>query len=189
MDHQSQLHLAAASQLKPKLGDSVAPDVTGEGRFVLLCDWQGRAVWGSMPFERLKIGEFAWEHLAPGYREQAKNAIARAASLRESETLELMNEGGQRFRAWIWPLLQPDIAVCMLGVRVPANLEQLTEREQECLEWLGTGHSTQTIAEQLGIGLTTIHTHLRHCREKLGVESHEALIAFAAKHCQPPDNA
>jgi DNA-binding CsgD family transcriptional regulator len=169
--------------------DVVAPGMSTEGRFVLLCDWQGRAVWGSMPFDRLKPGEFAWEHLAPGCREKAKEAIARAASLRESRTLELKSEIGKRFRIWVWPLSRPDIAVCVLGVRIPANLDQLTEREQECLEWLGTGHSTQTIAEKLGIGLTTIHTHLRHCREKLGVESHEALIAFAAKHCQPPEEA
>lgn len=189
MEHQSPLHLAAASQLKPKLGDSVAPDATGGDRFVLLCDWQGRAVWGNVSFEQLKMGEFAWEHLALGCREEAKNAVARAATLRESQTLELENEAGLRFRVWMWPLLQPDIAVCVLGVRIPANLDKLTEREQECLEWLGTGHSTQTISEKLGIGLTTIHTHLRHCREKLGVESHEALIAFAAKHCQPPDEA
>jgi DNA-binding CsgD family transcriptional regulator len=49
------------------------------------------------------------------------------------------------------------------------------------------GQSTQTIAEKLGIGLTTVHTHLRRCREKLGLETHEALIAFAAKHCPPPE--
>lgn len=146
-------------------------------------------MWGSVPFEKLRIGEFAWEHLEPAYREPAKNAIARAASLRESQSLELVNEAGRRFRVWVWPLLRPDIAVCVLGVRIPENLEQLTDREQECLEWLGMGQSTQTIAEKLGIGLTTVHTHLRRCREKLGLETHEALIAFAAKHCPPPEES
>lgn len=165
----------------------MAPDVTAQGKFVLLCDWQGKAVWGSVPFKKLRIGEYAWEHLAPAYREAAKTAIARAASLREAQTLELVNDSGRRFRVWVWPLLRPDIAVCVLGVRIPENLDQLTEREQECLEWLGMGQSTQTIAEKLGIGLTTVHTHLRRCREKLGLETHEALIAFAAKHCPPPD--
>ncbi|WP_428305936.1 response regulator transcription factor [Lacipirellula sp.] len=187
MNQENPLQRTSSSQLTPSNDLLVAPGAMISDKFVLLCDWQGRAVWGSMPFDQLRIGEYAWEHLAPEYREPAKTAIARASSLRESQTLELANMAGRRFRVWVWPLLRPDVAVCVLAVRIPANLELLTEREQECLEWLGMGHSTQTIADQLEIGLTTVHTHLRRCREKLGLDTHEALIAFAAKHCPPTD--
>jgi DNA-binding CsgD family transcriptional regulator len=68
-------------------------------------------------------------------------------------------------------------------VVIPAQLALLTERERECLQWLGDGHSTREIAEELDIGLTTLHTHLRRCREKLGLPSSDALIGFAARYC------
>jgi DNA-binding CsgD family transcriptional regulator len=83
----------------------------------------------------------------------------------------------------MWPLNGPDIAACLLGVVIPAELSLLTERERECLQWLGGGHSTREIADQLDIGLTTLHTHLRHCKEKLGLPTSDALISFAARYC------
>jgi DNA-binding NarL/FixJ family response regulator len=42
--------------------------------------------------------------------------------------------------------------------------------------------STRDIAEELSIGLTTVHTHLRRSREKMGLLSAEALIGFAARY-------
>lgn len=77
------------------------------------------------------------------------------------------------------------MALCVLGVMIPADLARLTERERECLQWLGEGHATRDIAAQLDIGLTTLHTHLRRCREKLGLASSDALISYAARYCAP----
>jgi hypothetical protein len=42
--------------------------------------------------------------------------------------------------------------------------------------------STRDIADELSIGLTTVHTHLRRSREKLGSVSAEALIGLAARY-------
>jgi hypothetical protein len=53
------------------------------------------------------------------------------------------------------------------------------------LQWLSGGYSTREIAEELDIGLTTLHTHMRRCREKLGLPSSDALISFAARYCAP----
>ena len=53
---------------------------------------------------------------------------------------------------------------------------------------------TRDIAKELDIGLTTVHTHLRRSRTKLGLPTAEALIAFAARYfyvpaCISPTNA
>jgi DNA-binding NarL/FixJ family response regulator len=50
--------------------------------------------------------------------------------------------------------------------------------------------STRDISAELEIGLTTVHTHLRRSREKLGLTSGEELIAFAARYFfVPPPGA
>jgi DNA-binding CsgD family transcriptional regulator len=159
--------------------------MTPDDKFVLLCDWQGHVVWGSMAFEQLRIGDVAWSYLAEESRELARDAVARVVTLREHRSLEVANNRGRHFRVWMWPLTAPDIALCILGVTIPAGLALLTERERECLQWLGEGHPTREIAEQLDIGLTTLHTHLRRCREKLGLPSSDALISYAARYCAP----
>jgi DNA-binding CsgD family transcriptional regulator len=89
----------------------------------------------------------------------------------------------------------PEIAVCVLAMRIPSELVLLTERERSCLQCLAQGKTTREIADELEIGLTTVHTHLRRSREKLGLTSAEALIGFAArffftpKPCDPADSA
>jgi DNA-binding CsgD family transcriptional regulator len=68
------------------------------------------------------------------------------------------------------------------SMRIPSELALLTDRERACLRCLAQGMSTHDIVEELGIGLTTVHTHLRRTREKLGSISAEALIGFAARY-------
>ena len=95
--------------------------------------------------------------------------------------VEAESDRGDHFRFWMWPLTEPEIAVCILGLRIPSELSLLTERERACLQCLAQGMSTRDIADELSIGLTTVHTHLRRSREKLGNISDEALIGFAAR--------
>jgi DNA-binding CsgD family transcriptional regulator len=154
-----------------------------DDKFVLLCDWHGRVAWGSARMPQLREGDFLWDYLAPESQQFAKEALSRVVTLRENRVLEIANNRGQHCRVWLWPLNAPDIAVCVLGVGIPSELSLLTDRERECLQWLGGGHSTREIAEQLDIGLTTLHTHLRHCKEKLGLPTSDALISFAARYC------
>jgi DNA-binding CsgD family transcriptional regulator len=82
----------------------------------------------------------------------------------------------------MWPLHEPDIAICLLAMQIPSELSLITERERACLKCLAQGMSTKQIVKKLEIGLTTVHTHLRRCREKLGLDSAEALIGFAARY-------
>jgi DNA-binding CsgD family transcriptional regulator len=181
--HQNKAVGLRKSHAAPKLRDSVTPDVTPDDKFVLLCDWHGRVVWGSRKFSQLCEGDLVWKYLAPDSEALVQEAVSRVVTLRENRVLEIANNCGQHCRVWLWPLNAPDVAVCVLGVVIPAELALLTERERECLQWLGGGHSTREIAEELDIGLTTLHTHLRRCREKLGLPSSDALISFAARYC------
>jgi DNA-binding CsgD family transcriptional regulator len=187
--HLTKRAAARPSQILPKPAPESAPNVTLSETFVILCDWHGRVVWKSGTGERLKIGEDIWRSVSGTAKEQLKAAVASVASLREQRTLELENDRNELFRLRMWPLNEPDIAICILAVQIPGEIALLTDRERRCLQSLAQGKSTREIVTELGIGLTTVHTHLRRSREKLGLASAEALIGFAARYFYvPPPN-
>jgi DNA-binding CsgD family transcriptional regulator len=166
----------------------IVSEVTSETVFVMLCDWRGRIVWNSALEALSEVGDLAWANLTEESQERAKATHAKVASLRETEKLEVENRLGLHYRCWMWPLESPEIAVCVLGVEVPAALSQLTEREHECLELLAQGLETREIGRRLDVSVSTVHTHLKHARGKLGLASVEALISFAARYCYPRAN-
>lgn len=49
--------------------------------------------------------------------------------------------------------------------------EQLTERERQCVEAVAAGSSYKRAAEDLGISLNTVKTHLKVAYLKLGVDN------------------
>jgi DNA-binding CsgD family transcriptional regulator len=157
--------------------------------FVVLCDWRGRCIFVSAADLPAKVGEFVWEHLAADSQEETKVSLGRVVTLRESRQLEVVDKQGARFRGWLWPLDSPDVAVCMLGVRVPGNLALLTSKERQCVELLAQGVETRVIAKRLKISISTVHTHMKRAREKLGLRSIEALISFAARYFSPASQA
>lgn len=163
------------------------PNATMGDTHVVLCDWRGRCIWTSAPERLLRIGEFAWAHLTPASQEQAKTALAEVIALRETRQLEVTNPRGDLFRAWLWPLDSPDVAVCALGVHVPRELNRLSKRERQCLEMMAQGKETRAIAKKMHVSVSTIHTNMKRAREKLGLNSVEALISFAARYCFPAD--
>jgi DNA-binding NarL/FixJ family response regulator len=58
----------------------------------------------------------------------------------------------------------------------------LSSREEEVLRLLAKGHRSKEIAEELGIGLATVNTYVRHIYEKLHVRSRaEAVARFAGR--------
>ncbi len=59
---------------------------------------------------------------------------------------------------------------------------QLTLRESEVLKLIVRGMTNKRIAEQLGIGLTTVITHRRNLTRKLGIRSVSALTFYAIKN-------
>jgi DNA-binding CsgD family transcriptional regulator len=179
----------STSQNAQSSGPNIMPHATLDETFVMLCDWRGRCIWTSSPDAPAKVGGFIWDELSNESQDQAKATIGKVIAVRESGQLEVTNQSGSRFRVWVWPLESPEVAVCILGLRIPANLELLTQRERECVELLGIGTETQQIARQLDLSLSTVHTHLKHAREKLGLSTIESLISFAARYCYPANMA
>jgi DNA-binding CsgD family transcriptional regulator len=176
------------SHISPSGAASVASDMTLGDTYVLLCDWHGRVVWKSGTEDRIAIGEEVWKHGAKQSIEQLRGALASVVALREECTIEVESNRGDHFRFWMWPLSEPEIAVCILALRIPGELALLTDRERACMKCLSQGKSTRDIADELEIGLTTVHTHLRRAREKLRAPSAEALIGLAARYffASPP---
>ena len=66
---------------------------------------------------------------------------------------------------------------------LPGNAEDvaLSAREQELLSLLTKGYSNKEIATQMGIGFTTVCTHLQHIYQKLHVRCRTEAVAKALK--------
>ena len=160
-------------------------DPVYENVAVMLCDWRGHIVWYSRAESNLRVGDFCWSSLPAETQELAKETYSKVASLRETQTLRVADIHGKHYRCWMWPLDSPEIAVCILLREIPAALSELTEREYECLELLAQGVETREVAERLNVSLSTVHTHMKRAREKLGLAGVEALISFAARYCYP----
>src|SRR5687768_12726557 len=123
------------------------PDPLTEDVFVALSDWRGRVAWISQPDRQVKPGELSWSNLTPESQALAKESHSKVASLREMQTLRVVNLQGQHYRCWMWPLDSPEVAVCLLARQIPAALGELTERELECLELLAQGLETREIVD------------------------------------------
>ncbi|NEA47463.1 response regulator transcription factor [Streptomyces sp. SID10815] len=63
------------------------------------------------------------------------------------------------------------------ALRIPT--EEITARERQVLTLLAHGHSTEEVAEQLSIGVTTVRTHLYRLRCKLDVRDRVQLVSLA----------
>jgi len=65
---------------------------------------------------------------------------------------------------------------------VSAQMEDLTKREYEILALVAKGYQFKEIADQLGVGFTTVRAHVRNIYEKLQVRSRtEAVLKFFGK--------
>ena len=59
----------------------------------------------------------------------------------------------------------------------PGAEPSLSPREAEVLKLLAKGHRSKEIAEELGVGLGTVNTYVRHIYEKLHVRSRAEAVA------------
>lgn len=76
--------------------------------------------------------------------------------------------------------LSPQVAVRLVErMRRPGPEVVLTVREREVLGLVATGHSNKQVAAALGIGESTVKTHLLKVFEKLGVADRTRAVTLA----------
>lgn len=76
--------------------------------------------------------------------------------------------------------LSPQVAVRLVErMRRPEPETVLTVRETEVLRLVGTGHSNKQVAAALGIGESTVKTHLLKVFDKLGVADRTRAVTLA----------
>jgi DNA-binding CsgD family transcriptional regulator len=86
--------------------------------------------------------------------------------------------GGQRHQLSCIPV--NGVVVCMLnhmGSESPKSWQTLSPREQEVLLLLADGETTASVAERLGVGESTVRTHVERMRSKLNVNTRAAVVA------------
>jgi DNA-binding CsgD family transcriptional regulator len=154
---------------------------------VALCDSQGVLVWVNNPNPVYQVGVPIWDYAATENRELIKDHVSRAAFFRQLQEFEVTTHIGERYHIWLWPVSGlTNVAVCVVGLRVPDEIGLLTARERECLQMLAQGRGTAEIAAKFDISLSTVQTYIRRSREKLNLSSQEALIAYASRYCYTP---
>ncbi|MFF1627528.1 MULTISPECIES: response regulator [unclassified Streptomyces] len=62
---------------------------------------------------------------------------------------------------------------------VDGDSADLTPRERQVLLLVAEGYSTEAVAEELCIGITTVRTHLHRLRTKLAVKDRSQLVSYA----------
>ena len=67
------------------------------------------------------------------------------------------------------------------------QLDRLTPREREILNWLVEGHANKVIAAELNISERTVESHRRNIKEKMKVRSLAELIQIVLQHRKSED--
>jgi DNA-binding NarL/FixJ family response regulator len=81
------------------------------------------------------------------------------------------------------PRVSSEVLVRLMGrsAKPVGTVGTLTDRELQVFRPVGRALSTRTIAEKLGVSVTTVAAHRENIKGKLDVESHAALVARAAQ--------
>ena len=156
-------------------------------RPVLVTGGDGAIIAQNKPARRMLgsgTGKFCWDVVG-------KLAGARTLPCRRGCALELLasgvessqevqfKRGGERHHLSCTPTNGG--VVCM---RSPMNnsesshlLESLSPRERQILRLLADGETTSSVADNLGVGESTVRTHVERMRSKLCVNTRAAAVA------------
>jgi NarL family two-component system response regulator LiaR len=63
-----------------------------------------------------------------------------------------------------------------------SGVDEISPREMEVLQLIGTGHSNKEIGEKLFIGERTVKTHVSHLLEKLQLQDRTQLAIYAVQN-------
>lgn len=116
------------------------------------------------------------------HREEIKTKISRCIVHHEPAdfTAHLLIQG-QRVILKITTscLSLQEVAAITTAKVIPLSISELSDREKECLTLLARGRTTKQIGRQLRIASSTVETHMARAKVKLGLKTHDALLAFA----------
>jgi two-component system response regulator NreC len=88
-----------------------------------------------------------------------------------------------RGESFVYPSLMGQLIDSYLKQPAPARPkvagEELSARETEVLRMVALGHTSQQIADQLGISVNTVETHRGHILEKLHLRGRAQLVRYA----------
>jgi len=103
----------------------------------------------------------------------------------EVETMQVRKDGSV-FPAWVGVLATAGkdgtlefLAICVGGPRRGRHQRALSRREFEVLLLLAAGKTDKEIATLLGLSPNTIHNHVSHIIQKMGVHSRTAAVGDA----------
>lgn len=166
----------------------------------LLATAQGQVIWMSAAAEALPHGEFPFssgsDHDLDGKRRLDPRLLAEIGPA----TRQLHCATGKpefRRQAWmVWACALPGPGGHVLALilrargerpnlKVLAEAGQLTRAEIRTVEMMMSGTETASIADELGISLETLRTHIKHAYRKLGVTTRGELFALVADFLQP----
>jgi LuxR family maltose regulon positive regulatory protein len=100
---------------------------------------------------------------------------ARARNIEPAYVMKLLDAFGVRDA----PADEQKDGLAALPMEASPWLESISAREQQVLALLAAGHTNQSIADSLGITLTTVKSHAGSIYAKLGVKSRTQAIARA----------
>jgi PAS domain S-box-containing protein len=138
-----------------------------------------------------RVGEPFVSLVAPEYIELVQRQLERKLSGEPATDyeVEVFTVDGTRRRAEVSSVLIPGGDVChavfglaLLGPPAPAAVDsvRLTPRQNEVLQLLGHGASTEDIASMFHLSKETVRNHVRHVLLRLG--AHSRLEAVARAH-------
>jgi DNA-binding CsgD family transcriptional regulator len=87
--------------------------------------------------------------------------------------------GGARLMVGLTEISPKETALLLVREPVangPAQRAELTPREDEVLHWIAGGKSNPEIATILGISPRTVHKHVQHVLDKLGVPNRSSAM-------------
>ncbi len=176
-------------------GDEVAAAITAQRPDVVLMDLRMKRVGGIDATRLLRarpdappvlvLTTFDDDQLLSG----ALRAGAAGFLLKDSPAEDLIRAvrtvaGGG---AWLDPSVTGRVltayrTVKPVGTRTDRRLGELTAREYEVLELMGSGRVNSEIATELGISEVTVKSHVGHIFGKLDLRDRAAAIVFAFDH-------
>ena len=129
------------------------------------------------------LGQIAGSSIVSSMRESKGewfHAVTRCFGNRSTETCEIVLGDGEyssRWRMQISPVNGNQAMV--VGVSLPLNITDLSEREIEVMRHVSLDRSTEQIAEALDISVSTVEKHRHRIRGTLSIKGSMQLLLVA----------